>query len=389
MANKNSLLASFLSAIAMIVGTCVGAGIFGLPYVISKIGVTIGILYIIILGFITLVVCLAYGEIVLRTNGKHQFPEYARIYLGPAAKKIAFASLAIGFYGALIAYLMEVSNFLQTLLSPYLGGSLNHYLIFYFLFVSLAIFLGLGMIAKLEKVLMFIMLGIVCLLIIFGVPKIVVTNLSATNLNYLFLPYGVILFALSCSSAIPDMKNILADKKEKLKKAIIIGIIIPMIVYIVFSLIIVGICGGNTSESAILGLQNSLGNKAMVVGLIFGCITMTTSFLTVGLVLKEVYMYDFKVNKILAWIAVVLPPLFIVLMNFVSFIEIIGLAGALIGGIDGILIIKMFRKSKQIGQRKPEYELKVSSFFTYLLYAVFILGIFYEIYILFNETILS
>jgi len=389
MANKNLLSARFLSAIAMIVGTCVGAGIFGLPYVISKIGISIGILYIIILGFITLVVCLAYGEIVLRTNGKHQFPEYARIYLGTTAKKIAFISLAIGFYGALIAYLMEVSKFLYTLLSPYFGGSLNHYLILYFLFVSLAIFLGLGMIARLEKVLMFFMLGIICLLIIFGAPKIVITNVLATNLNYLFLPYGVILFALSCSSAIPDMKNILADKKDKLKKAIIIGIIIPMIVYIIFSLVIVGICGANTSESAILGLQSSLGTKAVIIGLIFGCITMTTSFLTVGLVLKEVYMYDFKLNKYLAWVAVVFPPLLIVLMKLASFIEIIGFVGALIGGIDGILIIKMFQKSKQIGQRKPEYELKVSSFFTYLLYAVFILGMFYEVYIVFSKTVMS
>lgn len=378
---------NLLGAIAIIVGTSVGAGIFGLPYVISKVGVAIGISYLIVLGCIALITTLAYGEVVLRTKGIHQFPEYARIYLGARAKKIALISLMFGFYGAMIAYLTEVSNFLYALIGPYWGGELITYRLLYFALIAAAIFLGLGMIQRLEIIMVFSMLLILALLIIFGIPKIQLQHVVDFNLNYLLLPYGVILFALASASAVPDMKNILADNKAKLKKAIIIGILIPLVVYIIFSVVIVGISGPDTTESAVLGLRGTLGPIAISIGAIFGILSMTTSFMVLGLVLKEVYQFDYKIHRILAWALVVFPPLLIVLLNLLSFIEVIGISGAIIGGVDGIIIISMFKKAKQKSQREPEYQLKIPNFITYIIYGVFSLGIIYEIYMVVSKII--
>jgi len=54
----------------MMVGTTIGAGIFGLPYVASKSGFLLTSVLIIVLGFITLLVNLMYGEVTLRTKKK-------------------------------------------------------------------------------------------------------------------------------------------------------------------------------------------------------------------------------------------------------------------------------------------------------------------------------
>ena len=59
----------FLRATAVLVGTTIGAGMFGIPYVVSKIGFLPGLAYILVLGALTLFLNLIYGEVILRTPG--------------------------------------------------------------------------------------------------------------------------------------------------------------------------------------------------------------------------------------------------------------------------------------------------------------------------------
>ena len=80
---------SVYRAIAVLVGTTIGAGIFGIPFVVSKIGFVPGIFYLLILGVLVLILNLAYGEIILRTPGDHQLTGYGEIYFGEIGKKIA------------------------------------------------------------------------------------------------------------------------------------------------------------------------------------------------------------------------------------------------------------------------------------------------------------
>src|SRR3990167_1848687 len=82
-------------AITSLIGTIIGAGILGLPYVISQVGLFYGAILIVLLGLAFLGINLFLGEIVLRTNGKHQLTGYAEKYLGPKGKKIMAFSFFI------------------------------------------------------------------------------------------------------------------------------------------------------------------------------------------------------------------------------------------------------------------------------------------------------
>ena len=75
--NKN-----FLFALSVLLGTIVGAGIFGIPYVISKSGMIPGFFYFLILGGAVLLIHLFFGEIILRTKGEHRLVGLAQRYLG-------------------------------------------------------------------------------------------------------------------------------------------------------------------------------------------------------------------------------------------------------------------------------------------------------------------
>jgi hypothetical protein len=197
----------------------------------------------------------------------------------------------------------------------------------------------------------------------------------------LFLPYGVVLFALTAASAVPDMKRVLHNKGHLLRKAIIVGSIIPVLVYILFSVVAVGITGSLTTESSIIGLGTVLGPTALVLGSIFGCITMTTAFLVLGLALREMFQFDLKFHPKLAWLLVIVPPLLMLLLNWLSFIEILGISGAIVGGIDGIVIMHMHRRLRLVEHRTSAFTVSQSLVIHALAYVVFLGGIAYESWI--------
>lgn len=372
---------SLFAASALLVGGAIGAGIFGLPYVFSKSGYGIGLIYLVTLGALAMLVNLAYGEVILSTKGTHQFPRYVEKYLGARWKILAIIALFVGLYGSLAAYVVEVGNLLHELLFPYFGGSSLLYSLGFSVVASIALLIGLRAIATTEKVMVWVMLVLTVILIVIGLPHIEPAHVLTVEPANIFLPFGVVLFALGAASAVPDMKNVLVNNKKLLFKAIIIGSIIPIIVYALFSFVVVGVTGPNTTESAVIGLGAVLGKPALVFGAVFGIISMSTSFLLLGLVIKEVYQYDFKVNRYVAWALVMLPPVAIVMGHFLSFIEILGISGALIGGVDGIIIMHMHKKLPKRRERIPEYSISRSTTLHVVTYVIFALGMCYEFYI--------
>ncbi|MEM4244580.1 MAG: aromatic amino acid transport family protein, partial [Candidatus Nanoarchaeia archaeon] len=106
-------------AVAILIGTIVGAGILGIPYVVYKAGFWTGMLMIVALGIALLLLHLYLGEIALRTKQKHQLAGYAEKYLGGWAKKLMFLTMLIGSYGALTAYIIGTGATIKAIL----GGS--------------------------------------------------------------------------------------------------------------------------------------------------------------------------------------------------------------------------------------------------------------------------
>jgi len=62
------------------------------------------------------------------------------------------------------------------------------------------------------------------------------------------------------------------------------------------------------------------------------------------------------------------------LVGFRSFIEVIGFLGTIIGVIEGIIIILLFKKAKELGDHQPEYTVKVPKFLLYVFMLILILG---------------
>lgn len=375
-------MAKHLLATATLIGFIIGAGILGIPYVIAKSGFLTGLLDIILIGLAILFLNLYTGEIALRTKGSHQLTGYANKYYGKAGKYLMAFFMIIGLYGALVAYIIKEGQFLSAILSPVIGGTPLIYSIIFFIIFSILVYIGLRAIEKSELFMATFFVLIVLIILIFALPHINLQNLSSFEGKNLFIPYGVILFAFFGVPAIPELREELKRNEKSMKKAIIIGSTIPIILYIVFAFIVVG-ASSKVTDGAILGLSEVLGHKIFLLGIIFGILTMATSFIAVALALKEVYMFDFKLKPFTSsTIACIIPLILALIMIFSNiknaFFRILDIAGSFGVSLSAILIILIYFKAKKYGDRKPEYSIN-NKFVGIILIVMFILGLLYKI----------
>ncbi|PIS21240.1 hypothetical protein COT51_03770 [candidate division WWE3 bacterium CG08_land_8_20_14_0_20_41_15] len=368
-----------IGAISLLVGTTIGVGIFGLPYAISRVGFPLGILFFLVIGIANLILNLAYAELILSTPGDHQLPGYAEIYLGKVWKVVASIFLTFVLYGVLLAYLIKIGELLNFLF-PFLPPAILA--VGFYLITSGIVFFGGKLVVRISGVGAFLLLVLISCLIAFGAWSVKIENLLLVPASLganLLLPYGVLIFALSGSAIIPEVEEAVREKRQDLFRAIVIGSLIPTIIYLIFSAVVIGISGTEIKEDAVLSLLTALPLWVISFGAILGSLAIFNASLNTRLVISEMFRRDFGLSKKLAWILSCLPPLLIYLLGVRSFIKVISLIGSLGLGVSGGLIILSLVRARYQSSRQPESKLRLGNSILIFVGLLFTLGAFLEI----------
>ncbi|MDX1608318.1 MAG: aromatic amino acid transport family protein, partial [Candidatus Spechtbacterales bacterium] len=249
-----------LKASSSLVGTIIGAGLFGVPYVMVQAGFLAGSILFLALTAIMLVLHLMYAEVVDRSGVRHRLTGYMDMYFGKRAKDVTTISVVLAIYGSLIVYILLANEFLTNIFGEILSGEIYWGLIFWAI-LSIGIIKGIKTISNAETLLLGF-LGLVLLLIgIRGLPVVEFSNFNSINLKNILLPYGVILFALGGFQAIPEMRFIIGKDGKTFKRSVIVGVLFSALATILFAFIVVGVSGETTSPEAISGLEQFLGEE--------------------------------------------------------------------------------------------------------------------------------
>jgi len=273
-------------------------------------------------------------------------------------------------------------QFLKTIGSNwYAAGDRFYILLFWALFSAVVVF-GLRAVARAEFWMSVGLVVLIIIIFIIALPSISTEKLlSLTEERNIFLPYGLVLFALSGALVIPEVREILRGKESTMKKVIVAGTMIPAVLYFIFTLAVVGVSGTSTSTEAIAGLADALGSSMTQIGAWFGLLAVAASFIATSIYLRDLLRFDMQIHKILSIVIVIFSPLVLLFAGVENYLSILGFIGAVAGGTDAILLILIHRKARLIGQRVPEYTISVPQFVMRLLLLCFSLGIAYEIYI--------
>ncbi|MBI4127738.1 MAG: hypothetical protein HY459_01570 [Parcubacteria group bacterium] len=368
-----------LSAIVVLSGTTIGVGIFGLPFAAKEAGLGLFLIEMAVLTFVAYVIHLMYGEVVIRTKGKHRFPGYVAQYLGGNAKPLALFTTLIGFYGAILAYLIVGGTFLAVIFSPIVGGSETLYTLIYFALGALLIIVGIRGIVITDLLFLIFFFVILILLLIAGWSHFNPSYLTGLTLSKFALPYGIILFSLWGASVIPEVRELLGRKERSFPWVLEVNFAIVIITYVLFTVAILGVSGPATSEEAIEGLVPFLGSGIVAVGALFGLATTFDSYITLGHQLARTYEIDYGLPKVVSLVVTLGIPIALYFLGVNQFLTIIGIAGAIGLGIDAVMIVLMHRVATRRSQPKIPFRIRLSPFIASLLILLFLGGIVAEV----------
>ncbi|MFH0988008.1 MAG: aromatic amino acid transport family protein, partial [Parcubacteria group bacterium] len=312
---------------------------------------------------------------VLRTHFRHQIVGYVRKYLGRTFSWIEIVSSFIGGFGALTVYLIGIGVSLAAIF----GGSALHYSLIYFVIGAILLFFGLRVIKVCELWLVPLFIVLIAIIAVVSGGHFQLANFQSMHWYNILVPYGVILFAFGGKGGVVPLREVLRREPEKIKKAVLISSLVPLIIYIIFSIAIVGVTGASTTEVATVGLGQMLGDGILLFGNIFAVLAMASGFINLGLIMEEIMLFDFRLPKVLSWLLIILVPLVIFLSQVGGFIKIMAIAGSLTFGISGINSVLMYWKAKKAGDRTPEFSMPKFKIIGLLLIAMFAAGIGYVV----------
>jgi len=216
---------------------------------------------------------------------------------------------------------------------------------------------------------------LLAIIILMFIRNVDLNNLMQFNLANVFLPFGVVLFALGSFHSVPEVKRVLSSNRTLMKKALFFGTLTPVVFYILFTLVVVGFKGAMTPEIATFALGP--------IFVILGIFTMFTSYFVLSFALEENLRFDEKMKRKNAWILSAIVPIGLFLIvrffDYFSFTKILGIGGVVSGGLIGISVLLMNRVAKKKGDRKPEYSVPINWFIIGILGLIFIAGVVVEL----------
>lgn len=343
----NKIDIKIIGGIFLIVGTSVGGAMLTLPIVNATVGFWQSSLTLFFVWALMTVGAFLILEVNLWFPPRSNLISMAHGTLGKVGEVAIWIMYLLLLYALLSAYISggtdDVSHILASLhiKLPVWGCSL--------LFVSIfgyIVFRGIASVGHVNTALMTIKIISYLLLIAFISPHIELSKLTSSQSTQILGTLMVLATSFGYAIIIPSLRNYFEDDVNKLHKVILLGSLIPLALYLIWNIAIMGVLPRTGSHGLIAirhsqqaitdlssVLSNSLQNK-WVNGLFefFISISILTAFLGVSLSLSDFLadgMHRRKHGKGGHWvyISTFIPPLIVVLFYPGAFLYAFSYAG--------------------------------------------------------------
>lgn len=339
--------ARLIGGILLITGSAIGGGILALPIATSEQGFISSSLLVFFCWFIMTVSALLILEITLWLPKNTNIISMARVTLGPLGQIIAWITYLLLLCSLLAAYIAGGSDFFQNLLDlahirlPHWAVSVLFTVVFGYI-----VYLGISAVDYTNRALMTIKFVTLFLLIGLISSHVSLAKLASSQVTHIARGVTVAMVSFGYATIVPSLRNYFHDDVKKLRTVIIIGSLIPLICYIAWDMVVMGVIPreghdglidmlhSGRSTSDFVNQLSIILNQELITSIvhIFTSICLLTSFIGVALCLVDFLADGFQVEKkgrtnFLVCAAAMIPPLLIVLFNPGIFIAALAYAG--------------------------------------------------------------
>lgn len=338
-----------IGSILLMVGTAIGAGMLALPIATAELGFTGSLLLLFLCWFVMTSGAFLLLEVNLWLPANSNLVTMARTTLGPIGQVVAWLTFLLLLYSLLSAYISGGSGLLQYLFHT-AGVTLSATVssIMFTLLFGVVIYFGIHATDYVNRSLMLVKLLSFIALVVCLVPFITLPHLESGHFSALQTSGALVVTITSFGSAtiVPSLRIYLGGDVRKLKRAILIGSLIPLVCYILWDMVIMGviplrgthglmaIMHADNSTSMLVKTLSAAASTPVIVLLtkLFTSICILTSFLGVSLCLTDFLADGMGVekvgyNRLIIQLATYLPPLLIVLFYPNAFIRALEYAG--------------------------------------------------------------
>lgn len=365
----------FLGGILLVAGTTIGAGMLALPVATGLAGFIPSItLFILYWGYMTFTAFL-----ILEVN----------LWMGAHTNLVTMARKTLGRGGALCSWLVYLF-LLYTLTTAYIAGSGPIFLDFFYQLTgwSLPLYLGpLPLLAifgffvyqgtrSVDYMNRLLMLGLMvayCAMVAFLAPHVQVSLLERSSWNSIWVAISIISTSFGFHIIIPTLTDYLERDTKQLRRVILIGSLIPLIVYILWEWLTLGIIPLEGRDGLVAGYQAGLDgatllslflghSKLSLLASIFSLFAIVTSFLGVSLSLSDFLADGLKIQKnrrgrLILYGLTFLPPLIFTLIDPQAFLHALEYAGAFgVVTLLGLLPVLMVWSGRYKQQRESTFK---------------------------------
>jgi tyrosine-specific transport protein len=363
---------SFWTATSLIAGTCIGGGMLAMPVQTAETGFFLSAMALLASWFFMTFTGLLLVEATLWVKNETHFASLSRILLGNGAKVIALSVYLFMNYASLVAYIAGGSALINSWFAA--NGLIISYEMACVLFTScfgLIVFLGAHFIGKLNFI--FVIGLCVCYL---GLVSIGIGNIQQDYLTFrsawkaCFGTFSMILATFSYQMVVPSVCSYMNYDREKLKKAVIVGTTIPLIVYVLWIFVIHGavpLDGENSlreafanGSSATVPLRAHLQHWSLVLMAdVFAFFAVATSYLGLSLALFHFLSDCFRELKLeigrnLIIFLTIIPALILAVLFPRALLQSLDISGGfgdtILSGLIPIAMVYVGRYKKGLGK---------------------------------------
>lgn len=361
---------SVFGGILLVTGSCVGAGMLGLPILTGLAGFYPALF----MFFLAWAFMVTTSFLLVEVNGwfpqRVNFLSMAERSLGKWGKVFCWVVYLFLFYALLVAYVSASGSLFSTFIQSFEGISLPMWTgsLFFVLLFGGIIYTGTRQVDLWNRVLMvgkiILFLALVGTSICFVQPKL----LTRVDLSVSFFSIPILIISFGFHNMIPSLTSYLGGDSKRVRKAILGGSLFAFFIYLVWEILVLGIVpfagpGGlletyhmdrEGSQALSLFLQSAW-PQLFAQGLAF--VAILTSFLAQALSLVHFLSDGFKIsykkkeNAYLCCLAL-LPPLALSIISPNLFFKALNFAGGICAvslfGVLPVLMVWIGRYKKGI-----------------------------------------
>lgn len=365
-------LKNAFGATMLIVGTSVGAAVLALPIATAELGFLGTTLTYLICWFFMTIGALCVLEANLSSGFGTNMVSMSAQHLGATGKWVTWITYLILLYALTASYLTGASGWIMQLFGYFkVAMSAHSAAIIAAIIVMGIIFCGTHFTDLVNRILMVGLLAVFVMLTFVSIPHLEPQLLFATK-GLKPQPLPLIITAFGYAIIVPTLANYLHGNNKQLYRIILWGSLIPLIIYLIWELLIVGILPlkGDISLNTIAASSNpvvslpqqlelKLNQTNITLGMsYFSIFALFTSILGVCLSLFDFLADGLKLKKNVlgkAGLALLtfLPPLAFVYFFPQGFTFALSFAGIFVSILLGILPALMVWKITNRTAEKP------------------------------------